>query len=177
MSMVCRRRCPVIRGRPPARPQFTCSLSEEIWKCKNYYSCRGCFLAPCSRSMWDKPCCSFGTAPWWNSWWLRVGYFHKPSHRRRQSSGCPPEAVQGGLSLPQAPGWARSKPGGRFLRQNLATLPDIYFDEHLLKTGVSLVVSKQPVKHVQQDVCFSGVAGAANQHPKNIRYMQGWPCL
>lgn len=64
-----------------------------------------------------------------------------------------------------------------FPRQNLATMPDIYFDEHLLKTGVSLVVSKQPVKYVQQDVCFSGVAGAANQHPKNICYMQGWPCL
>lgn len=27
---------------------------------------------------------------------------------------------------------------------------------------------KQPVKHVQQDVCFSGSAGTKNQHPKNI---------
>lgn len=52
--------------------------------------------------------------------------------------------------------------------KNLAALPGIYFDEHFLKTGVNLFVNKQPVKHVQQDVCFSGVDGAANQHPKNI---------
>ena len=31
-------------------------------------------------------------------------------------------------------------------------------------------MSKQPVKQVQQDGCFSGVAGATNQHSKNISW-------
>ena len=55
--------------------------------------------------------------------------------------------------------------GGKLLFECL-----IFVLIEIFRKQVNLVIPKQLLKHVHQNVCFAGIVGATNQHPKNISW-------